>query len=352
MLADLAASLLANSLASLAATAIERRDTEALSKALAAAWDKTSSAHGDEVAIGLDPKFIAEEGGPEIARLLLPGPGPDARRLAEAYVDSMGVAADLRPERAEDLVPVFETFLEQLTELLSANPRFRARLAEAAATRQWDVAPLTGLRAPPSDVSPSQWQQMARQTEAELTSRVASIFSPADVRVADGGADLVVRRRAGVAPLAIELKVWRASHRNLGNRVAEALSAAVLLRREFSSGVQLGLLAVFSPAAEFSAMVGLQSTSKRLGTLIRRSEQDAGFDRVIVGAWEAGARWYEVEAEGRLRPIADFRTAVGLLGARPSLTVARSDGDSADDSSLRPQPGSRQEPHPGVMLFA
>jgi D-inositol-3-phosphate glycosyltransferase len=352
MLPDLAAGLIANVLASFAATALERRDTPALSRVIAGAWNRTVAVHGDQAATLLDPEFIAGEGGPEVARVFLSGPGPDANKLAQAYVKSVGVPAGLERERAQEFVPTFKTFLDELTERLAADPRFRTRVEEAAKTRQWETAPLSGLRVPPPDLSASEWQQVAHQTEAELAGRVASLFSPADVGTEKGGPDLVVTRPEGIPPLAIELKVWRASAKNLGNRVAEALSSAVLLRREFSGGVQLGLLVVFFPGTEFPVLAEVPSISRRLARLVRRSADDAGFDRVIVGAWQADGQWHEVDADGVLHPIAEFSEAVAQFASPSRVPVARRKRDSVDEPFYQTQAESREEPRPRILLFA
>jgi hypothetical protein len=287
MLPNLAGSIIATAIASLRATAVERGETEIVATAIADAWNSTAEGRGEELEAALDPEFIAPEGAAEIARLFIPGPGPDATKLTESYLASYGASAEDQPELAQELTPMLEAFIEDLGRRLEDHPRFRRRLEEASATRFWGIDPLADLPAPSAETDAREWQQIARQTEAELAERLSSLFDPMDVSTQRVGPDILVSGSAEAAPLGIELKVWRASAKTISNRVAEALSQAVLFRREFPRGVQLGLLIVFVADQGSTAKSEIGEVSRRLVPLLRTSGDDAGFDRV-VGACQVG----------------------------------------------------------------
>src|SRR5207237_593671 len=81
----------------------------------------------------INPGFFEHEGADEIAKLWLPGNGPDGRELAYAAVRSLG----MRPEPGRDgpLVAAFRALLANLIEELGGHQPFLARLADVAATR-------------------------------------------------------------------------------------------------------------------------------------------------------------------------------------------------------------------------
>ena len=108
------------------------QDEKALQNALAAALRRTDEKHGVVLGrYGVNTAFFEYEGAGELARVLLPGPGPDARRLARAYLRSLGGdEAD-----ADALVEPFESLLSDLRELLGRHERFRVALSQVTQAR-------------------------------------------------------------------------------------------------------------------------------------------------------------------------------------------------------------------------
>jgi hypothetical protein len=71
---------------------LERQQNRAaLERALKAALRATDQRHREVLGrYDVNVGFFEHEGADEIARVLLPGRGPDARRMARAYVGSLG----------------------------------------------------------------------------------------------------------------------------------------------------------------------------------------------------------------------------------------------------------------------
>jgi NACHT domain len=117
-----------------AAVVSKAQDEAALKKALTAALRATDQEHGRLVGrYGVDRGFFEHEGADEIARVLLPGRGPDPRRLARGYMSSLGGARAAAGSDA--LVEPFATLLGELHEQLGRHERFRVVLAQVAVTR-------------------------------------------------------------------------------------------------------------------------------------------------------------------------------------------------------------------------
>lgn len=106
------------------------QDERALERALSEAFRRTDAKHGALLRrYEVDTAFFEYEGAEELSRVLLPGPGPDARRLARAHHRSLG----LDEAAADVLVESFDSLLDDFEELL--GERFGAGLAQAAQTR-------------------------------------------------------------------------------------------------------------------------------------------------------------------------------------------------------------------------
>lgn len=101
-------------------------------RALQNALRRTDAEHGALLhAYDVNAGFFEHEGADELARVLLPGPGPNARRLARAYHRSLG----LDEAGADALVEPFGLLLEELRELLGDHERFRVALSQVAQAR-------------------------------------------------------------------------------------------------------------------------------------------------------------------------------------------------------------------------
>jgi hypothetical protein len=112
----------------------KRRDATALTTALRAAALATDREHpGVFSRYDVNAGFFEHEGADEIAKILLPGVGPDPRNLAWACACSLGGHAGAA--LSNPLVVPFATFLGSLTAELGHHDAFRVRLAEVAATR-------------------------------------------------------------------------------------------------------------------------------------------------------------------------------------------------------------------------
>jgi NACHT domain len=113
-----------------------RQDEQALERAVDAAWRATVTTHrGLLSSYDVNPGFLEHEGAEEIARVFLPGQGPDARRLAAICVRSLGGAGSAKRHLGDALEEPFEMFLEQLTVELGRYPRFLSRLHEVESLR-------------------------------------------------------------------------------------------------------------------------------------------------------------------------------------------------------------------------
>lgn len=112
-----------------------QQDRRALDKAIAVALAATVEQHHEVFAeYDVNDGFFEHEGAEEIARILLPGRGPDARVLARACVTSLGGSSRLYGQ-SDPLVAPFQTFLDHFTEELGRHGRFRTQLHEVASTR-------------------------------------------------------------------------------------------------------------------------------------------------------------------------------------------------------------------------
>lgn len=184
-----------------------------------------------------------------------------------------------------------------------------------------------------------------------LTEAIASSLGADEVLVSGRqGPDIVVEQGRGDLPLAIELKVWRYVPQNLNNRIAEALSNAVLHRREFPGGVQLTLLVIFAQDIEVPSGRDIADRWKRiesLSRLVRRANDDAGFERVIVGLGGDQDEWTEVEANGELRALTGFSGVVARLRERRA-----SDGEVARHSTAFTVGDANAAVPPKILLIA
>jgi glycosyltransferase involved in cell wall biosynthesis len=202
----------------------------------------------------------------------------------------------------------------------------------------------------PPDISYRDWLPWVRDAEAVLADHVVRALPHAELAVdKNQRGDVIAFRNDGEVPIAIELKVWRFSPKNLNNRIAEALSAAVLLRRDFNTDVQLGLLVglVDTPLQDRPHVVVEDKALSRLSRLIRRDSGDAGFDRLVVGILDEQARWREIGPKGNLTPLESFRQAVNRL----ALPHPRP-GNDHERSSHAAAKSSRSGSKPEVLLIA
>jgi hypothetical protein len=111
-----------------------RQDRAAFERAIVAAARAVDDRYRDELRqYDASASFFEHEGADEIARLLLPGRGPDARNLARACAGSLGVDGAARTDGP--LVAAFASLIDELTEQLGHHPPFRQALAEAGAAR-------------------------------------------------------------------------------------------------------------------------------------------------------------------------------------------------------------------------
>jgi len=137
-----------------------------------------------------------------------------------------------------------------------------------------------------------------------------------NVEGSDQGPDLLLHGASGELSLAIELKIWRHSVKNLQNRVAETLSQSVRLWRMLPRGVRTGLVVVLlgEPTTNWTTpSAGMARAYMSIAELIRRGPTDAGYDRVIVGLKGSTTMWGEVLASGEYRPAGSFGDAVRRL---------------------------------------
>jgi glycosyltransferase involved in cell wall biosynthesis len=179
-----------------------------------------------------------------------------------------------------------------------------------------------GFGQAPSDLGAgTAWPLIARETEARF---VQLLRDNLEGRALDSlrkdGPDILARRRHGEPLLAVELKVWRWSRRNLNNRISEALANAVRHRREFPGGVHLGFVAavLLEPDAGLSAMTDFVDQGTVLSRLLRQSPEDAGFERVVFCVGDDDAEWVEVDRAGNLVRLADVADALAHLEASRS----------------------------------
>lgn len=178
---------------------------------------------------------------------------------------------------------------------------------------------LEALKVPRADAEFSylSWRSFVRDAEDVLVRETGQVLDPHRAAIrATSGADLVgLSTRTGMS-LVLEVKVWRDSPKNLANRVEEALSQSVLLRRQFRGDWQLGLLALFVASAESQG--SFESFAPRLTRLLRTFEHDAGFDGLVAG-WTDGSRleWHAVHAGAGWVRLADFKEATRTLTNLP-----------------------------------
>src|SRR5690349_7104686 len=138
----------------------------------------------------------------------------------------------------------------------------------------------------PDAAARNAWPALARETEAKFVGLLREQFYGRTLlHLHKDGPDILARRRDGEPPLALELKVWRWSRKNLNNRINEALANAVRHRRAFPGSVHLAFVAVVLVEPN----VGADSPEQLLGSevrvlsrLLRRGTEDAGFERVVV----------------------------------------------------------------------
>jgi hypothetical protein len=133
--AGVANGMLSRLASSVAAGLVARmQDKAALKNALSAALRATDETYGLLLGrFAVNEDFLVREGAAELALVLLPGRGPDARRLARGYMRSLGGAG--LTTGSDALVEPFECLLEHLGEQLGRHKPFRLALAQVAATR-------------------------------------------------------------------------------------------------------------------------------------------------------------------------------------------------------------------------
>ncbi len=195
------------------------------------------------------------------------------------------------------------------------------------------------------------WPRYAGDVEARVAQAVAAELGIEDTQtLPEYGPDVVGQTGTRSLNVGIELKLWRYEPKNIANRVNEALSQAVRYRREFAGGVHLGLMVLMVGGQDhgFEPDAGqTQHVFKRMGTLLRRGPQDAGFDRLVVGLKGRTHRWIELDADGREYPLADFAAAAARIADRsrqPSLPFEVHAGKPA-------QPGPRAHSTPSRLLL-
>jgi hypothetical protein len=116
---------------------VARKDRQTFEEAVERAFGRFAEKHQAVLnSFDVDPAFFQHEGADEIAKVLLTGPGPDARMLVAAYVESLpGVNRNGDSHVADRLEVPFEDLLLYLVEELGHDPGFNTRLSEVAATR-------------------------------------------------------------------------------------------------------------------------------------------------------------------------------------------------------------------------
>jgi hypothetical protein len=115
-----------------------KRDRDALDRAVAEAMKRAQECHSRTFArYDITAAFFTFEGADEIAKLMLPGSGPRAERLASAAVRSLG--CDDSGHLADPLIVPFEDLLAFLVEELGRHREFRTCLHEVAVTRDASV---------------------------------------------------------------------------------------------------------------------------------------------------------------------------------------------------------------------
>ena len=211
----------------------------------------------------------------------------------------------------------------------------------------------------PSDaMTPGGWRKFAEETTRDMVERIASRSRTGRANAsAHKGPDIVLGGEGGDPPLAIEVKTWRYQPKNIGNRIAEALSSSVLLRREFPGGVQLTLLAILmmEPGER-----GHHSTREHrariesLSSLVRSARDDAGFERVVVGLSSPAIEWVEVDANGVVKQLRGLSDVIASL-ERPRPHEAFSQDESREVGA--PHAGERvprpaRDASPRVLLVA
>jgi hypothetical protein len=116
-----------------------RQDRAALERAVVAAAQDTARDRDHRLALSrydVNVDFFAREAVAEVERIMLPGRGPDARRLATLCIRSLEGDPD-DPQHGA-LVVALDAFLANLVEHLGQHERFRVAIADVAGTR--DVA--------------------------------------------------------------------------------------------------------------------------------------------------------------------------------------------------------------------
>lgn len=114
----------------------DSKDRRAFNKAVATAVERFATEHREVLTrFDVAPTFFEFEGAREISKVLLPGPGPDARALVDAYVRSLPGGASDDAHLGDRLEVPFEGLLEHLEEELGRHPPFRRALSEVATTR-------------------------------------------------------------------------------------------------------------------------------------------------------------------------------------------------------------------------
>jgi len=94
----------------------------ALQKALARAYTAFARQYPEYTASLFDQSFLANEAAPDLAKLLIRGPGPDPALLAQAWGRSLGA----KPEFSQKAIQPASRFLEWLDAELKAEPVFQA----------------------------------------------------------------------------------------------------------------------------------------------------------------------------------------------------------------------------------
>jgi glycosyltransferase involved in cell wall biosynthesis len=209
-------------------------------------------------------------------------------------------------------------------------------------------APSGDVQIPLLDDSREKWLSYVKRVEHQILNDLTiRLGIDAVDRRHRSGPDLVMHRGPGVPPFAIELKIWRLSPQLLSNRVAEALSQAVRLRREFVAGVQLGIMVILvvdEPSGEL-VQSDLAEAHARLRLLLRRGSEDAGFDRLVAGTATTSPSWVAIDDD--LETLSDFDAATAHLRA-PRNDVSLVSVERTMDVTT-PQAASRP---PSILLVA
>lgn len=195
-----------------------------------------------------------------------------------------------------------------------------------------------------------EWRQAAVAIERAVLGSIEAQLGPG-VEGLDQGPDLLLHGPSSELALAIDLRIWRHSPKNVRNRVSESLSQSVRLARMLPRGVQSGLVVIVvgEPTTEWAApgaQVGRLASN--IAELVRVGQTDAGYDRIILGLKGSTTAWGEVRADGDYRVAESFSGAMRRLAEPVEHSLRHSEKSKRDD----PSDASEREGPPRILLVA